>query len=168
MVLRNAVTTSSSVTSGQTASNLPNACGAEAVPPQGVPGEGEYFFHVNMLQLPVGEGEKHHYSNYRGCRHAKEKIQKNESQRTPRTTTGRVFSSNLTTPGVSFAAALRVRTEEQQQTQIQKVAGPATLEPRVPAPLPQHEQQKTGHSVQASGQNVESSSNGSTTDYARV
>jgi hypothetical protein len=33
-------------------------------------------------------------------------MQKKKSQRTPRTTTGRVFSSNLTTTGMSFAAAL--------------------------------------------------------------
>jgi hypothetical protein len=54
----------------------------------------------------LAEGEKPHPANYRGCRHAKEEMQKKKSQRTPRTTTGRVFSSNLTTPGMSFAAAL--------------------------------------------------------------
>jgi hypothetical protein len=34
-------------------------------------------------------------------------MQKKKSQRTPRTITGREFSSNLTTPGMSFASALR-------------------------------------------------------------
>jgi hypothetical protein len=33
-----------------------------------------------------------------------------KSQRTYRNTTARVFSSNLTTPGMSFAAALRGKT----------------------------------------------------------
>jgi hypothetical protein len=55
----------------------------------------------------LAEGEKPHPANYGGCRHAKEELQKKKSQRTPKTTTGKVFSSNLTTPGVSFAAALR-------------------------------------------------------------
>jgi hypothetical protein len=36
----------------------------------------------------------------------KEEMQKRKSQRTPRTAMGRVFSSNLTTPGISFAVAL--------------------------------------------------------------
>jgi hypothetical protein len=44
-----------------------------------------------------------------------------------------------------FAAALRGKTEEQQVV----VAGPATVEPRVPAALPQHEQQTTGQSILA-------------------
>jgi hypothetical protein len=47
----------------------------------------------------LAEGEKPYLANYRDCGHAKEMQKK--SQRTPRTTTGRVFSSNLTTPGVS-------------------------------------------------------------------
>jgi hypothetical protein len=62
----------------------------------------------------LAEGEKPHPANYRGYRHAKKEMQKKKSQRTPRTTTGRVFPSNLTTPGMSFAAALRGKTEEQQ------------------------------------------------------
>jgi hypothetical protein len=54
----------------------------------------------------LAEGEKAHLANYRGCRHGKEQLQKRKSQRIPKTTTGMVFSSNLTTPGVSFVAAL--------------------------------------------------------------
>jgi hypothetical protein len=76
-------------------------------------------------------------------------MQKKKSQRVPRTTTGRVFSSSLTTPGVTFAAALQGKTEEQQQPQTHQVADPATMEPKVPAVVPQHEQQKTGESVRA-------------------
>jgi hypothetical protein len=50
---------------------------------------------------------------------------------------------NLTPTGVPFAAALRGKAKEQQQPQTHQVAvvGPATVEPRVPAALPQHEQQ---------------------------
>jgi hypothetical protein len=60
------------------------------------------------------EGEKPHSANYRSCRHAKEELLKRKSHRTPKTTTARVFSSNHTTPGVSFAAALRGSTPQQQ------------------------------------------------------
>jgi hypothetical protein len=52
-------------------------------------------------------------------------------------------------PGVSFAAALRGRTEEQQQPQTHQVAGPAIMELGVPAALLQHEQQTTGQLVWA-------------------
>jgi hypothetical protein len=60
-----------------------------------------------------------------------------------------VFSSNLTTPGKSFAAALRGKTEEQQQPRTHQVAGPDTMEHRVPAASPQTEQQKADQSVRA-------------------
>jgi biotin carboxyl carrier protein len=76
-------------------------------------------------------------------------MQKRKSQRTPKATTGRVFSSKLTTPGMSFAVALRGKTEEQQQSQTQQAAGSAKMEPRVPVALPQEEQQKAGQSVRA-------------------
>jgi hypothetical protein len=62
----------------------------------------------------LAEGENPHPAKYRGCRYAKEEMQKKKVQRTPRTTTGRVFASNLTTLGMSFTAALRGKTEEQQ------------------------------------------------------
>jgi hypothetical protein len=55
---------------------------------------------------------------------------------------------------MSFAVALRGKTEEQQQPQTHLVAGPDTMEPRVPTALPQHEQQKTGQSVRASNVNI--------------
>jgi hypothetical protein len=62
---------------------------------------------------------------------------------------GRVYTSNLTTLGMSFEAALQRRTEEQQQPQTHQVAvaGPATMEPRVPTAVPQHEQQTICQSV---------------------
>jgi hypothetical protein len=67
------------------------------------------------------EGDKPHVANNRGCRHAKEELQKRKSQRTPKTTTGRVFSSNRTTPGISFLAALRGSTQQKQQPQAQQI-----------------------------------------------
>jgi hypothetical protein len=78
-------------------------------------------------------------------------MQKKKTQRTPRATTGRLFSSNLTTPGMSFTAALRGKTEEQQQPQTHQVtvAGPSTIELGVPAALTQHEQQTRGQSIRA-------------------
>jgi hypothetical protein len=109
------------------------------------PEKGNTSFIPTCCNWRLVEGEKSNPANYRGCRHAKEEMQKNKSQRTPRTATGSMFSSNLATPGMSFAAALRRRTEQQQQPQTYQVtvAGPATLEPRVPASLPQYEQQTT-------------------------
>jgi PAX-interacting protein 1 len=53
----------------------------------------------------LAEGEKPHPANYWGCRHAKEELLK-KSQKAPKTTTGRVFSSAHTISGISFAAAL--------------------------------------------------------------
>jgi hypothetical protein len=69
---------------------------------------------------------------------------------------GRAFWSNLTTPGMSFAAALRGKTEIQQQPQGHQVAvaGPTTMERRVPAALPQHEHQTTGQSFWAINVNI--------------
>jgi hypothetical protein len=149
MILRNAIIASSSATFGQTANSLPTACGAEGVICTRRAREREYIIHPNMLNCRLAEGEKSHLANYRGCRHAKEKMQKKKSQRTPKNTTGRSIPSKLTTPGVSFAAALRGKTEEQQQPQTHQVADPATMEPRVPVALPQQQQQKAGQSVRA-------------------
>jgi hypothetical protein len=95
----------------------------------------------------LAEGEKAHPANYRGFRHAKEELQKRKSQRTPKTTTGRVFSSNLTTPGISFATALRGSTAQQQRSQSRQipVANPSSArKPNVPSP---EQQQETGQSV---------------------
>jgi hypothetical protein len=67
------------------------------------------------------EGEKPHPANYRGCRHAKEELQKSKLRRAPKTSTGRMFTSILTTPGVSFVAALRGSAAQQQQPQACQV-----------------------------------------------
>jgi hypothetical protein len=47
-----------------------------------------------------------HEANLKKVFYAKEEMQKRKSQRTSKTTTQKMFSSNLATPGVSFAAAL--------------------------------------------------------------
>jgi hypothetical protein len=103
----------------------------------------------------LGEGEKAHPANYRGCRHAKEELQKRKLQRTPKTTTGKVFSSNLTTPGISFAAALRGSTAQQQRPQARRipVADPFSAgNANVPSP---EQQQETGQLVRAAILNSE-------------
>jgi hypothetical protein len=87
-------------------------------------------------------GEKAHPTNYRGYRHTKEELQKKKSQRTPKTATGRVFSSNLTTPGISFAAVLQGSIAHQQRHQARQVPAadqPAGVKSRVPAPVQQQE-----------------------------
>jgi hypothetical protein len=96
----------------------------------------------------LAEGEKPHPANYGGCRHAKEELQK-KSQRPPKTTMGRVFSSARTTPGVSFAAALRGSGDQQQQqiqtSQVPVPPPPTTAKQDIQAPALQ---QTTGQSVQ--------------------
>jgi hypothetical protein len=76
---------------------------------------------------------------------------KKKSQRTAKTTTGRVFSTKLTTLGVFFAAAIKGKIEEQRQLPARKVlvAAPARMEPRTPAPLLQQNEQPTSQSVWA-------------------
>jgi hypothetical protein len=64
----------------------------------------------------LAKGERAHPANYRGCRYAKEEMQKGKSQRTPKTTMRRVFSK-LATSGMSFAAALRGSTEQEHRPQ---------------------------------------------------
>jgi hypothetical protein len=54
----------------------------------------------------LAEGEKPHLPIIGAADTRMRRCRKKKSQRTPRTTTGRVFSSNLPTPGMSFAAAL--------------------------------------------------------------
>jgi hypothetical protein len=104
----------------------------------------------------LAEGEKSDPSNYRGCRHAKEEMLRRKAERTPKTTTGRVFPTKLATPGVSFAAAFRGRTVDQQKPPAHLVtkAAPGTLESRISAPLPQLNQ-PTGQSVRACSVNSE-------------
>jgi hypothetical protein len=99
----------------------------------------------------LAKGEKAHSANYRGLRYAKEEMKERKSQRLLRLQREGCFSTNLATPGLSFAAALRGSIEQQQRSQTHHVAvtDPATVEKRVPEPLRQHEQQATGQSVGA-------------------
>jgi hypothetical protein len=77
-------------------------------------------------------------------------MQKRKVQRTTNPATGRVFSPTLTTPGVSFAAALCGRSEDQQQpTARQVMAAPGAPQPRISAPPPLPKQQATCQSVPA-------------------
>jgi hypothetical protein len=96
------------------------------------------------------EVEIPHPANYRGCRHAKEELQRKKLQRAPKPTTGRVFFSDTVTPGVSFATALRGAAPQEQRPltrQLPVAVAPAARKSSVPAPV---QQQKTGQSVQAS------------------
>jgi hypothetical protein len=95
------------------------------------------------------EGERPHPANYRGCRHAKEELQRKKLQRAPKPTTGRVFSSNTVTPGVSFAAALGGGASQEQRPltrQLPVAVPPQARKSSVPALV---QGQKTGQSVQA-------------------
>jgi hypothetical protein len=147
MILRNAITASSSATSEQTANNLPAACGAEAVACTRNDPRKEIHIPLQHAET-VGWRKKKHLmtQNFRGCRQAKEEMRK-KSQTTPRTTTKLEFSSNLTTPGMFFAAVL------QRQRQTHQVASPATMDLKVLAAICQHEQQKCGQSIRASNVN---------------
>jgi hypothetical protein len=79
-----------------------------------------------------------------------ETFPKRKPQREPKSTTRRVFSSNLATPGVSFAAALRGSTGQQQLPQTHRVAVAGSS----PAPLHHHrEQRATGQSAGAPNAN---------------
>jgi hypothetical protein len=140
MILRSAKIASSSATYGQTASNLPTACGAEEVTYTRCARKRKYIFHTNMLQLSVGGRRKPPSPQLSGLRTREVVDAEKVVAEAHRTTTGRVFSSNLTTPDMSFVEALRGKTEEQQQPQTDQVNGPAPMESRIPAFLPQNKQ----------------------------
>jgi hypothetical protein len=114
ILLPSATTASSSAMSRLIANNLPTVCGAGAdtCTMTGLPREGKRCFQPTCCNFQLVEGEKAHPDYYRGCRHSNEQLQKRKSQRTPRTIAGRVFSSNLTTPGVSFVVELRGSTQQ--------------------------------------------------------
>jgi hypothetical protein len=95
------------------------------------------------------DGEKPHPANYRGCSHAKEELQKKKLQKAPKPATGRVFSSNIVNPGVSFAAALRGGASQDQRPLARQppvAVPPAARKSGVTAPV---QGQETGQSVQA-------------------
>jgi hypothetical protein len=90
------------------------------------------------------DGEEADPSNYRGCRHAKEEIRKIKSQRAPKTTMGRMFSSNHSTPRLSFAVVLCSNSSSLNSPQLHTPA---------PLPLGHNQQQVPSQSVQAPNAN---------------
>jgi hypothetical protein len=75
---------------------------------------------------------------------------------------------NLTTRGMSFAAALRGKTEEQQKPRTHRMAGPVTMEPRNPQTAEKSQSVRAPNVEFVSEQNVESSSNDRTADYGSL
>jgi hypothetical protein len=65
----------------------------------------------------LAEGDAAQPANYRGCSHTKEEIRK-KFQGKPKTTTGRMYSSNFTAPTVSFAVALRGTPEQNKKNNL--------------------------------------------------
>jgi hypothetical protein len=103
-----------------------------------MPGNGQYSIDTDMLQRKLLDGVEPHPSNYRGCRHAREGMRKRKLQRAPKSTPGRLLSSNCTTPALSLAAALRsnIRQEHQPQPPSFAQACTATVgEMSAPPPL---------------------------------
>jgi hypothetical protein len=96
----------------------------------------------------LAEGGKPHPANYRGCKRAKEKMRK-EPEGTPKTSSGRVFSSNPVKPHLSFAAALRGQSSQPHQEASEITCNPVTTAQPINV-------QKTGQSVQATPVNNDS------------
>jgi hypothetical protein len=137
MLLPSATTASSSAMSGQTASSFRAACDAEAVTyTRSAARKGIY--------LPPQHAATVGWQIIGAADMRRRRCRKRSRRGHPGLQTGRVFSSNPTSPGLSFAAVLRGRTEEQKQPRTYQVAGPDTMEHRVPAASPQYEQQKAG------------------------
>jgi hypothetical protein len=86
----------------------------------------------------LAEGESAHPANYRGCSHAREVLRVKKSRSAPKTA-ARVFSSNFTTPALSFAAALRGEKSTTTPPIQQAAERPAKSQPTIPRP-----QQETG------------------------
>jgi hypothetical protein len=165
MLLPIPTTSSSSATYGLIANKLPAVCGAGA----------DTCIRTAQRRETLGGGrESSSPPNYRGCRHAKGQLQKRRSQKAPKTTTGRVFSSNLPTPGASFAAALRGSTQQQQRSQALQVS--VSSPPAAKKQCPVSWTAATKRSVISdykckrfvAEQNVGSSNDGSTAHYDKV
>jgi hypothetical protein len=77
---------------------------------KGCPEKGNTALIPTCCNCKLVGGEELHPSNYRGSSHGKEELGKRKLQRAPKSTTGRMFSSNYTTPEQSFAAVLRSNT----------------------------------------------------------
>jgi hypothetical protein len=101
-----------------------------------------------MLQMPVDGGRDIPSRQLSGMQTREGGASEGEiTEKTPKTTSGKLFSSNFTTPSISFAAAFRGSTAQQQQPKARQapVAVPiAGVESSTPAP---REQQISGQSV---------------------
>jgi hypothetical protein len=89
----------------------------------------------------LAEGERLHPANYRGCKLANEEMRKKKPQRTPKTTSGRVFTSNPVSPHLSFAAARQGQGSQPHQEASDPTCSPVAAAPTINV-------QKTGQSVQ--------------------
>jgi hypothetical protein len=76
------------------------------------------FCRLSDCNCQLAEGEKPHPANYRGCKRAKEEMQKKHPQGTPKSTSGKVFSSNIVKPHLSFAEALRGQAKQQPHQEV--------------------------------------------------
>jgi hypothetical protein len=109
----------------QTASPL--VCGDGAEPEQNVPREGKRCFHTSMLQLPVGEGAGSPSRQLSVLQTREGTTSEEEVSEINRNYNG---NFNFKSPGVSFAAALRGSTEQEQRARGRRdpVAGPHARE----------------------------------------
>jgi hypothetical protein len=107
----------------------------------------------------LGNGEEPHPSNYRGHSHAREELRKKKSQGAPKPAMARVFTSNFTTPGVSFVAALRANTQQKQTLHHAPQAGNSRIAEMGTPTMVQQQQKVTGQSAQASNVNSASLDN---------
>jgi hypothetical protein len=107
-------TANSSVTCGPIASNHLAVCGAGvATCTKNARKKGRLPLFQAAATVSCGRVENHTLPTIGAAATRKKELQKKKTQRTPNTTTGRMFSSNITTPGLSFAAALRGGTAQQ-------------------------------------------------------
>jgi hypothetical protein len=74
-----------------------------------------------MLQLPIGGRGKTPSRQLSGLQTREGGAAEKENTEDTKTTTGRVFSSNLTNPGLSFAEALPGSSKQQQLPQTCQV-----------------------------------------------
>jgi hypothetical protein len=78
----------------------------------------------------LAEVERPHPANYRGYKQAKEEMRK-KPQRTPKTTSGKVFTSNPVSPNLSFAAVLRGQGSKPHQEASDLTCSPVTAAPTI-------------------------------------
>jgi hypothetical protein len=147
---RSVITDNNLVTSGQTVRNLPVVCGAGAgTCTRSVPKTKTLPTHQYAVTASWWRARNRIQPNTRAAR-TRRRSYRRRSYREHKPTTGRVFSSNTVTPGVSFAAELRGGASQEERfmpRHLPEAVTPAARKSSVPAPV---QQQKKGQSVQAS------------------